>query len=271
MLVKRQKRECCDWSKQNIEKAATPFHLGHSFQRPWKYNSHMTVPNPISQRFEQGTQTDLVTFLKQAVPHLPTRMFLSGPAWGPEACRLIADASPTLDLRVLFLRGTFVADRGVETLADAPVLATVYTLAIERCGLTDVGVAALARSAWLTGLRELYLCNRGGVKDGLMNEIGNAGMLALAASASLGQLQTLDLSNTNVGDEGLAALVTSPHLPRLGRVITWGTQLTATGAQRIKALALESWERRRRVDAGAIHCYVHTDYDERYISYNEGE
>jgi hypothetical protein len=84
----------------------------------------------------------------------------------------------------------------------------VRCLGIERYGLTDRGVESLAQSPQLDDLRELLLCNRGGIETGPLNAIG---------------------------DEG--------------------------------ALASEQWARRNAQAPGGAYCWIHTDYDERTITY----
>lgn len=46
---------------------------------------------------------------------------------------------------------------GGRTLAEWPGLSNLRVLNLDRCGLGDVGVAALVRSGRLRNLRELYL------------------------------------------------------------------------------------------------------------------
>jgi hypothetical protein len=218
-------------------------------------------------RFEQGAEADLERFLAEAPADRPIRIVLEGGAWGPRACELIAFARPGLDLRVLFLRGAPLGDSALGTLAGSPALASVRSLGVERCGMTDLGLRWLAQSPHVSGLRELYLCNREGIETGPLNEIGEAGALALAASPNLGALETLDLWNTGVGDAGLEAIVASTHLPRLSKLTAWKTRLTREGLARVKAAAAEAWERRKAAAEGAPYCWINSDYDERVITY----
>ena len=217
--------------------------------------------------FERGTEADLEQFVAKAPPGRPIRLSLAGEAWGPRAGEIIAFARSGLDLRAVFVRGAPLGDDGLGALAGSPALASVRTLGVERCGLTDQGVRWLAQSPHVNGLRELYLCNREGLETGPLNQIGDAGAVALAASPSLGQLETLDLWNTGVGDAGLEALVASAHLPRLSSLTAWKTCLTREGLSRVKAAAAKAYERRQVTLAGARYCWVHSDYDERLITY----
>ena len=167
------------------------------------------------------------------------------------------------------LRGAPIGDSGIEILLSTPVLAPARHLGIEHCGLTDLGVEQVARSPQVKSLRELSLCNRGGIDTGPLNAIGDAGALALAASPYLSQLERLDLWNTGVGDRGLKAIITSPYLTQLSSVTAWGTRLSREGASLLKALAQEQWERRKANQPGPVLCWIYTDYDERTITYEQ--
>ncbi len=225
------------------------------------------TPDTSWLRFERGAETDLEQFLAEAPTGQPIGLHLSGDTWGPRACELIAFSRAGLDLRVIFLRGAPLGEGALGLLAGSAALASVRSLGIERCGLTDQGVIWLAQSPHVSGLRELYLCNREGIETGPFNQIGDAGALALASSTRLGQLERLDLWNTGVGDAGLEALAGSAHLPRLSSLTAWKTRLTQEGLRRVKAAAAQQWERRKTIVPGASYCWVHTDYDERFITY----
>jgi len=218
-------------------------------------------------RFEGGSEADLVEFLAKASLRQPVRVILEGETWGSGACKIVAGSPPGLDLRMVSLRGAPIGDAGIEILLSTPILAATQHLGIERCGLSDHDVELLAQSPLWINLRELSLCNRGGLETGPLNVIGDAGALALAASPHLGGLENLDLWNTGVGDRGLEAIVASPYLARLSSITAWGTQLSREGADRVKALAREQWERREANTRGAALCWIHSDYDERTITY----
>jgi hypothetical protein len=218
-------------------------------------------------RFDGATQAGLEAFLSRAPSDRPVRVVLAGNQWGPATCRFLAAVPAGIDLRAVYLRGTLIGDQGIELLAGLPVLDSVRSLGIERCALTDRGIRALAKSAHVSELRELYLCNRAGIESGLLNQIGDDGAAALADSPNLSQLEKLDLWNTQVSDRGLEAIVASPYLVRLSSLTAWETRLTMEGAYRIKALAKERWERSRKLTAAAVYCWILTDYDDRTITY----
>jgi hypothetical protein len=218
-------------------------------------------------RFECGTEAELETFLARAPGTRPVRVILEGQTWGPSACAIVPVVRPDLDLRVVFMRGAAIGDEGVAALAPSAALATVHTLALERCGLTDLGVRLLAQSPHLSHLRELYLGNRQGIETGPLNEIGDDSGLAVARSRTLGRLETLDFAYTRVGDAGLEALIASPYLSRLSSVNAWGTRLTREGSRRVAALAEERRQRARENAEPMVHFWMFTDYDERIITY----
>lgn len=219
--------------------------------------------------FEGGTEADLEDFLAKAPLHRPVRVILTGEEWGLRACKIVAASPAGIDLRMISLRGASIRDAGIESLLSTPVLAPAHYLGIERCGLTDRGVELLAQLPQVNSLRELSLCNRGGIETGPLNVIGDAGARSLAASPRLSQLEKLNLWNTGVGDRGLAAIVTSPYLTRLSSITAWGTRLSREGASQVKALAQEQWESRTVNTLGAALCWIHTDYDERIITYEQ--
>lgn len=217
-------------------------------------------------RFESGEEAELEAFVKSADAQHPVRVVLRGEQWGMRACEILAGSCPEIDLRVVYLRGTCIGDAGIDILTSSAVLKSVRSLGIERCGLSNRGVERLAQCPSLHNLRELYLCNRTGIETGRLNEIEDGGAIALAASVQLSQLETLDLWNTSVGNQGLEAIISSPYLGRLSSVIAWETQLTQEGSYRIKAMA----EARRQGEpgnaGGRMSCWIHTDYDERAIT-----
>jgi hypothetical protein len=218
-------------------------------------------------RFEGGTEAELDTFLARARGDRPVRVILEGQTWGPRACEIVAVARSDLELRVVFVRGASIGDEGVAALASSAALASVRSLAIERCGLTDLGVRLLAQSPHVSALRELYLGNRQGIETGVLNKISDDGGLALAGSPNLGRLETLDLAYTGVGDASLEALAASLHLSQLSSVNAWGTRLTREGTRHAKALAEERWQHARDSGEPVVHFWMHTDYDERIITY----
>ncbi len=104
----------------------------------------------------------------------------------------------------------------------------------------------------------------------MLNQIRDNGGLALAGSPNLGRLETLDLAYTGVGDGSLEAMAASLHLSQLSTVDAWGTRLTREGTRHAQALAEERWRHARESVEPVVHFWMHTDYDERIITYGDG-
>jgi uncharacterized protein (TIGR02996 family) len=96
----------------------------------------------------------------------------------------------------------------VQHLVRQPVLNRIRSLSFEESRLGDSGLALLAGTRPLPGLRDLRLA---------MCSIGRSvnGLAALADSAHLPDLERLDLTRNHVTLPGLSRLVQSAHLPRL--------------------------------------------------------
>jgi hypothetical protein len=213
---------------------------------------------------------DLEAFVAGLVGGRPICIALDGERWGSEACAIVATLKPDLDLDFLSFRGATIHDDGVRTLAEAPALASVRCLLIERCGVSDAGVQTLVRSGQFNRLKNLCLCNRDGIESGPLNTIGDAGAFALASTRNLPALEDLDLWNTQVGDKGFKAIATSDLMPLLASVYAWGTKLTSDGAAQIKSIAAE--KSRAREAAGlrpSRWTTYHTSWDDRVISWSD--
>jgi hypothetical protein len=213
-----------------------------------------------------ATEADLENFLNEAPPDLPLRVSLDGDHWDSTAGHLLA-SRPELRFHTLFLRGMRLGDEGMKAMISSPAFASVTRLSVERCGITDRSVCALAQSPHAENLKELYLCNRQGIETGLLNEMGDTGAKALANSPRLAQLVEIDLWNTGVSDAGVKALVTSPYLTSLSTLTVWGTRLTREGAAEVKDLADKRWKQREAEgERFPPFCWLHTDYDERTLT-----
>lgn len=113
------------------------------------------------------------------------------------------------------LRVNGLTMHGARRLARRPFLAGITSLGV-RGDLGDAGVVALAASPHLSSLRCLELGS---------NYLQDAGVQALASSPHLANLTRLSLSFTAVGSPGAATLANSPHLDRLADL-----DLTANGS-----------------------------------------
>ena len=204
------------------------------------------------QRFERTGADELRVFLSGLKPDRPIRIIL-GEGWGPDVGELFDELPAGLDLRFLCLRGNRVGDEAILKICCHKALVLSKCVCLEHCGLTDVGLSRLLSSKCFDGLRELNLCNRGGVDSGLRNEISDTSVLALAACPHLSQLESLDLWNTDVSDLGLQALLESKTLNRLGSIYARGTKVTSAGAARLLPLLATRNE-------GSFGLSLHTDY-----------
>src|SRR5262249_8531015 len=89
----------------------------------------------------------------------------------------------------------------------------------------DAGVRALALSANAAGLRKLRLMTCG---------VTDTGAVALA-SPHLAGLQELDLNNSSVTDDGARALAESPHLAGLKSLGLRYSQVGTAGCSALRA------------------------------------
>jgi hypothetical protein len=118
-------------------------------------------------------------------------------------------------LAVLTLYCDAIGDTTVREIAATPDATNLRTLRFNSRRLTDASVQHLSASPHLSELRRLSLVNAQRVTDG--------GLEMLAASSHLRNLTDLDLRYTSVTSDGVEALIRSPNLPRLARLILAGT------------------------------------------------
>jgi hypothetical protein len=128
-----------------------------------------------------------------------------GPA-DPGAIAALGNSELLPGLRRLSLNGFAGILSGPSSVAfgGSRLLPGLVSLEVTRCDLDDAGLAALAASPAIRGLRSLGLP--------LNPRLGSAGIAALAASPWAGELRQLDLWDARLDDEAVLALVRSPHL-----------------------------------------------------------
>ena len=133
---------------------------------------------------------------------------------------------PTPRIRVTQAGGT-----NLGPLLDCPELAVVESVvAGNGHGGRTLGVpdaAELARCPYLGRLEVLDLAT---------NDIGDAGLQHLAASANLPRLSELNLSGNDISDDGLRALLDSPLWPRLRRLDLSLNPLSDVAAEMLTAV-----------------------------------
>ncbi|MFO0847159.1 MAG: TIGR02996 domain-containing protein [Gemmataceae bacterium] len=114
-------------------------------------------------------------------------------------------------VRRLGLAGCQLGPRGPgRLLASAALVAAdpprLEMLDLAFNGIWDQGVAELAESSTVRGLRELGLASNG---------ISDGGAVALSRSPYLGRLESLDLNDNPITASGVRSLLGSPSLPAL--------------------------------------------------------
>jgi hypothetical protein len=138
-------------------------------------------------------------------------------------------------LRGLSLRSDHLGPKAARSLARWPGLANLTKLRLRCCccpflpggGIGDEGLAELAASPYLSGLRHLAVAGSG---------IGDRGVAALAHSPHVRGLTLLDLRSNCFGPLGTRALAGSPHLAGL-RELLIGHMHNCIGPEGAKALA----------------------------------
>jgi uncharacterized protein (TIGR02996 family) len=147
--------------------------------------------------------------------------------------------------------------KGMAALVDSPYLGALRGLGLYRNNLGDVGVEALMRATWLSGVVTLELGENGFAQRGALalarsesfrphrlllgaNPIGDEGARALAESPVLSRLTTLWLDRCNLSPSSARALARSPHLGKLRFLHLEGNALEDAG---VIALARAPWLR----------------------------
>ncbi|MDF2705471.1 MAG: hypothetical protein K0R62_1123 [Nonomuraea muscovyensis] len=119
---------------------------------------------------------------------------------GPDDAAIVA--ALRLDrLRALDLRYCRLGDAGLAALAASPHLGGLRRLHLQRNGVTAEGVRSLHRFPELTELDLRY------------NDIGETGAEALLAAPFAGSLTRLWLYDSDVGQDGVRKLAHAAHLP----------------------------------------------------------
>jgi uncharacterized protein (TIGR02996 family) len=108
-------------------------------------------------------------------------------------------AHPDLQLDVLDLGANLLRDLGAAELASAPCLRELKVLELDRCEIQLSGARRLTKAPFLDGLRVLNVNN---------NSFGPEGLHALLEKKPR-ELHTLQMSNNDLGYEGVAHLAKS--------------------------------------------------------------
>ena len=168
----------------------------------------------LLRRVHQGmTDEELADFLASPFIDRITQLSLCRPmCWGftgPAAAAALARSPRLRQLRHLSFAECKIGDAGVVALAESPHLRGLTRLDLSgnnaKHKISDASVVRLIESDNASSLERLSLS---------ANRLGPDTARAIARARHLSRLEVLDLSNTDLGDEGAAALA-SLHLPAL--------------------------------------------------------
>jgi uncharacterized protein (TIGR02996 family) len=130
-------------------------------------------------------------------------VFCGANSLGPDAVAALADCPHLTNLRTLDLNahdpGKGIGAEGVRRLANSPHLRKVTALRLRWQDVGDEGARALAESPMLPRLRVLDL--------GAVQEISDAGLIALFSSPGAGRLRWVNLEHTIPGLEAIDAIL----------------------------------------------------------------
>ena len=122
----------------------------------------------------------------------------------------LAQCPALAHIRELDLCGNDLGNGGVNLLIRSQFLSGLESLDLSFNGIGDGGVRLLARASAFPQLRVLHLNDN--------RTIGCEGVRAIAESAQLANLRTLDVSGNAVGDDGVRSLVASRELGGVNRL-----------------------------------------------------
>ena len=148
------------------------------------------------------TMESLAPLLASAVMAGVESLDLSNNKLGVEGLRALAEAQPP-GLRALHLIQSRPDDAGVAVLAQSGLLVGLRVLSLGGNNLAAIAAKTLAAAPAAGGLRVLDLT---------ANRLGDAGAVSLARSPHLAELLALDLAENGVGDGGAVALAQSQSL-----------------------------------------------------------
>jgi uncharacterized protein (TIGR02996 family) len=140
-------------------------------------------------------------------------------------------------LKSLTIRNAVLWPNAVEILANSRVAPQLRYLDLSGNPIADSGVRNLAEAPAFANLRSLILRND---EVQYHDSIHAGGAMALAASPSLRQLQTLDLADQYIGDAGFLAFVNSPNASRIEVLDVSFNEIGLTGERAAEELVASS-------------------------------
>ena len=145
--------------------------------------------------FSQGIgEPALLKLLEQKDLHPLRTISVHGQRITAASAHAIMTADATSDLHSLYLQESTIGDAGLKAIADAPRLAQLQHINLDKVGATAAGVAALAASPYLQP-ESLSIG---------WQAVGDAGAVALAKAKGI---QTLHLESAEIGTTGMVALL----------------------------------------------------------------
>jgi uncharacterized protein (TIGR02996 family) len=131
-----------------------------------------------------------------------------------------------LNVSLLGLLNNFIGSPGCEALAATTALPALRVLALGGNQITDRGLDALMGAPWFANLVGLYVGDCG---------LTAAAVVRLAELPAAKQLRSLNVSNTADADEAARAILESPHLSKLERLIFWAYGFSAPVREALRA------------------------------------
>ncbi len=148
---------------------------------------------------------------------------------------LFATVGPAA-LRILDVSENYFRDSGVRRLCEAPWATSISWLGLSSNYLTDESLRLIAACERFSRLRTLHLAfNNPHDQEGagFNDRITDAGLIALAGSRHLTGLRILSVSNTDVTEAGIEAIVNSPYM----RLTSLGLRACRLSQQLVPVLA----------------------------------
>jgi len=190
-------------------------------------------------------------------PFRRQRLLFSKPIKASEVAKVTKalGAAPVLArLDEIDFTGNKLGDKGLVELCKSPHLGSLRALVLNSCGITDVGLKALAATP-LLALERLELSDNKLTAAGVealvrsslaatlrhldigANDVGAKGAQAIA-DAKLPKLEVLNASACELGDAGLAKLLGSKTLPALAELELHDNDLTKKTCAALATTAL---------------------------------
>jgi uncharacterized protein (TIGR02996 family) len=172
-----------------------------------------------------------------SVFHQLVSLRLWGQGLGDRALAILARASGLARLEELNLsENQGITGIGVESLCASPHLTRLRRLSLQGCPrLLTTAAQALAGASFASALRELNLSSGNTISFRVRTEgIGDAGLAALAASPRLAGLRSLDVSAHGITDAGARTLLEAPHLRNLAFLNLKGNAISKPMQQELR-------------------------------------